>query len=298
MKTVLTIAGSDPCGGAGIQADIKTMTVNGVYAMSVVTALTVQNTTGVHGILEVPAEFVKEQLDDVFTDIRPDAVKIGMLPSEAVIKAVAEKLREYQAGPVVLDPVLASTGGTRLTEQAAVRTLQEELFPLAALITPNLPETEALTGRKIVSRREMEQAAGLLSERWRCAVLCKGGHRVSDADDLLYADGEARWIAGKRIDNPNTHGTGCTLSSAIAGNLAKGDGLYEAVGKAKDYLNRVLSARLALGKGIGPMAHAYPFVGGSVPPGSRETEAALPPIPCHRADIGCVKSNEAADEKG
>lgn len=175
MKTVLTIAGSDPCGGAGIQADIKTMTVNGVYAMSVVTALTVQNTTGVHGILEVPAEFVKAQMDDVFTDIRPDAVKIGMLPSEAVIKAVAEKLREYQAGPVVLDPVLASTGGIRLTEAAAVRTLQEELFPLAALITPNLPETEALTGRKIVSRREMEQAAGLLSERWRCAVLCKGG---------------------------------------------------------------------------------------------------------------------------
>lgn len=297
MKTVLTIAGSDPCGGAGIQADIKTMTVNGVYAMSVVTALTVQNTTGVHGILEVPAEFVKAQMDDVFTDIRPDAVKIGMLPSEAVIKAVAEKLREYQSGPVVLDPVLASTGGIRLTEAAAVRTLQEELFPLAALITPNLPETEALTRRKIVSRREMEQAAGFLSERWRCAVLCKGGHRVSDADDLLYADGEARWIAGKRIDNPNTHGTGCTLSSAIAGNLAKGDGLYEAVGKAKDYLNRVLSARLALGKGIGPMAHAYPFVGGSVPPGSRETEAALPPTPCHRADIGCVKSNEAADEK-
>ncbi len=297
MKTVLTIAGSDPCGGAGIQADIKTMTVNGVYAMSVVTALTVQNTTGVHGILEVPAEFVKAQMDDVFTDIRPDAVKIGMLPSEAVIKAVAEKLREYQSGPVVLDPVLASTGGIRLTEAAAVRTLQEELFPLAALITPNLRETEALTRRKIVSRREMEQAAGFLSERWRCAVLCKGGHRVSDADDLLYADGEARWIAGKRIDNPNTHGTGCTLSSAIAGNLAKGDGLYEAVGKAKDYLNRVLSARLALGKGIGPMAHAYPFVGGSVPPGSRETEAALPPTPCHRADIGCVKSNEAADEK-
>ena len=286
MKTVLTIAGSDPCGGAGIQADIKTMTVNGVYAMSVVTALTVQNTTGVHGILEVPAEFVKAQMDDVFTDIRPDAVKIGMLPSEAVIKAVAQKLREYQAGPVVLDPVLASTGGIRLTEAAAVRTLQEELFPLAALITPNLPETEALTGRKIVSRREMEQAAGLLSERWRCAVLCKGGHRVSDADDLLYADGEARWIAGKRIDNPNTHGTGCTLSSAIAGNLAKGDGLYEAVGKAKDYLNRVLSARLALGKGIGPMAHAYPFVGGSVPPGSRETEAALPPTPCQR-DARC-----------
>ena len=257
MRTVLTIAGSDCSGGAGIQADIKTMLANGVYAMSAITALTAQNTTGVTGIMEVTPQFLGEQLDNIFTDIPPDAVKIGMLSSGEIMKAAAGKLREYRARHVVLDPVMVSTSGSRLMKEDAELILQEGLFPLAELITPNIPEAEVLTGRKIRSAADMEQAAAFLYERWHCAVLCKGGHRINDADDLLYADGAARWIRGERIDNPNTHGTGCTLSSAIACNLAKGYGLYEAVEKAKRYLSHALSARLDLGKGVGPMNHAF-----------------------------------------
>ena len=260
MKTALTIAGSDSSGGAGIQADIKTMTANGVYAMSAVAALTAQNTTGVYGIMEVPPEFLEAQLDCIFTDIYPDAVKIGMLSSGEIMKAVAGKLRKYEARHVVLDPVMVSTSGSRLMKEDAARVLQEELFPLAEIITPNIPEAEVLTGRRIQNAEDMEQAAELLYEKWHCAVLCKGGHRVNDANDLLYLEGEARWIRSERIDNPNTHGTGCTLSSAIAGNLAKGYGLCEAVERAKRYLSRALSAGLDLGKGAGPMNHAYAFM--------------------------------------
>lgn len=260
MKTALTIAGSDSSGGAGIQADIKTMTANGVYAMSAVAALTAQNTTGVYGIMEVPPEFLEAQLDCIFTDIYPDAVKIGMLSSGEIMKAVAGKLRKYEARHVVLDPVMVSTSGSRLMKEDAARVLQEELFPLAEIITPNIPEAEVLTGRRIQNAEDMEQAAELLYEKWHCAVLCKGGHRINDANDLLYLEGEARWIRSERIDNPNTHGTGCTLSSAIAGNLAKGYGLCEAVERAKRYLSRALSAGLDLGKGAGPMNHAYAFM--------------------------------------
>lgn len=261
MKTVLTIAGSDSGGGAGIQADIKTITVNGVYAMSAVAALTAQNTTGVCGILEVPPEFLEKQLDSIFTDIVPDAVKIGMLFSGEIMEAVAGKLKEYNARHVVLDPVMVSTSGSRLMRREAEAVLQQKLFPLAEVITPNIPEAEVLTGLSIRGREEMEQAAKMLKERWHCGVLLKGGHRVSDADDFLYQERGGVWIRGERIDNPNAHGTGCTLSSAIACNLAKGYELCQAVRKAKEYLSGALAAQLDLGKGAGPMNHAWMLKG-------------------------------------
>ena len=261
MKTALTIAGSDSSGGAGIQADIKTMTANGVYAMSAVTALTAQNTTGVYGIMEVTPEFLAQELDCIFTDIYPDAVKIGMLSSREIMKTVAAKLKQYGAAHIVLDPVMVSTSGSRLMKEDAARVMQEELFPLAEVITPNIPEAEVLTGMEIQDTGMMERAAKCLNESCRCAVLLKGGHRVSDADDLLCQNGVLTWIHGKRIENPNTHGTGCTLSSAIACNLAKGFALEEAVRNAKIYLSGALSAQLDLGKGSGPMNHAFAIDG-------------------------------------
>lgn len=257
MRTALTIAGSDSSGGAGIQADIKTMTAHGIYAMSAITALTAQNTMGVSGILEVPPEFFADQLDCIFTDIYPDAIKIGMLSSDKIIKVVAEKLRDYRAKHVVLDPVMVSTSGSRLMQEAAVRSMQEELFPLAEVITPNIPEAEALTGIEIHDAGSMEYAAKKLNERCHCAVLLKGGHRVNDANDLLCQEGNMVWIFGERIENPNTHGTGCTLSSAVACGLAEGRSLEEAVRGAKAYLSGALSAQLDLGKGPGPMNHAF-----------------------------------------
>ena len=259
MKTALTIAGSDSSGGAGIQADIKTMTVNGVYAMSVITALTAQNTTGVRSVMNVTPEFLEEQMDCVFTDIRPDAVKIGMLPSAEVMRAVAGKLREYGAVRIVVDPVMVATSGSRLMEEDAVQVMKEELFPLADVITPNLPEAEVLSGRTIVTEQEMEDAAAWIGQTCRTAVLLKGGHQRNDANDLLYRDGSLRWFRGKRIMNPNTHGTGCTLSSAIAANLAKGFSLEESVERAKEYLSGALADQLDLGKGSGPVNHAFPL---------------------------------------
>ena len=259
MKTALTIAGSDSSGGAGIQADIKTMTVNGVYAMSVITALTAQNTTGVRSVMNVTPEFLEEQMDCVFTDLRPDAVKIGMLPSAELMRAVAGKLREYGAVRIVVDPVMVATSGSRLMEEDAVQVMKEELFPLADVITPNLPEAEVLSGRTIVTEQEMEDAAAWIGQTCRTAVLLKGGHQRNDANDLLYRDGSLRWFRGKRIMNPNTHGTGCTLSSAIAANLAKGFSLEESVERAKEYLSGALADQLDLGKGSGPVNHAFPL---------------------------------------
>jgi len=261
MKTALTIAGSDSSGGAGIQADIKTMTANGVYAMSAITALTAQNTTGVQGIFEVTPEFLAQQLDCVFTDIRPDAVKIGMVSSSALIRVIAEKLRQYRAENVVVDPVMVATSGANLISDAAVETLQSELLPLATVATPNIPETEVLSGMKVASPSEMIAAAKAISEKYGCAVLCKGGHQLNDANDLLWRNGGYTWFNGARIDNPNTHGTGCTLSSAIASNLAKGRGLDESVERAKRYLSGALSAMLDLGSGSGPMDHAFAIDG-------------------------------------
>ena len=257
MKKVLTIAGSDSSGGAGIQADIKTMTVNGVYAMSVITALTAQNTLGVTGIFEVSAEFVKKQLDAVFTDIRPDSVKIGMVSSAELIEVIAERLVFYGAENIVVDPVMVSTSGSALLKSNAVETLKKRLLPIATLITPNIPEAQVLWGEEIDRKEEMIKAAKSISELFGTAVLLKGGHSVNDAHDLLYHDGDYKWFEGKRIENPNTHGTGCTLSSAIASNLAKGFSLDDAVQRAKDFLTGALSAQLNIGKGSGPLMHNF-----------------------------------------
>ena len=257
MKTALTIAGSDSCGGAGIQADIKTMTVNGVYAMSAVTALTAQNTTGVTSIMEATPEFLGDQLDAIFTDIFPDAVKIGMVSSKELIRVIAEKLKQYGAKQIVLDPVMVATSGAKLISDDAVEALKSELIPLASVITPNIPEAEVLSGMKITSPEAMEAAAEKIYREFGCAVLMKGGHQQNDANDYLYGDEGGTWFYGKRIDNPNTHGTGCTLSSAIAANLAKGCSLAEAVERAKTYLSGALAAMLDLGKGSGPMNHAF-----------------------------------------
>ncbi len=261
MRTALTIAGSDSSGGAGIQADIKTMTLNGVFAMSAITALTAQNTTGVSGIMEVTPQFLGQQIDMVFTDIRPDAVKIGMVSSSDLIREIADRLRFYQAENIVVDPVMVATSGSRLIADDAIETLKKELLPLACVATPNIPEAEVLSGMTIGTEADMIEAAKRISETYGCAVLVKGGHNINDANDLLYADGSVRWFYGKRIDNPNTHGTGCTLSSAIASNLAKGFDLAGSVQRAKDYISGALAAMLDLGQGSGPMNHAFDLGG-------------------------------------
>ena len=261
MKTALTIAGSDSSGGAGIQADIKTMTANGVYASCAVTALTAQNTTGVTDILESTPLFLGEQLDAIFTDIFPDAVKIGMVSSADLIVVIAEKLKQYKAKNIVVDPVMVATSGAKLLQDDAVSALTEELLPLAEVLTPNIPEAEILAGMTITDAAGMEAAARAIHDKYGCAVLCKGGHQVNDADDLLWRDGGEKWFRGRRIDNPNTHGTGCTLSSAIASNLAKGYDLDTAVERAKAYISGALAAMLDLGKGSGPMNHMFAMKG-------------------------------------
>lgn len=261
MKTALTIAGSDCSGGAGIQADIKTMTMNGVYAMSAITALTAQNTTGVSSILEATAEFLADQLDMIFTDIRPDAIKIGMVSNSKLIKTIVDKLTFYKADKIVVDPVMVATSGADLMQSEAVMTMKNCLLPIAILATPNIPEAEVLSGMKIENEDDMVQAAIHINQTYGCAVLVKGGHNINDANDLLCADGKIKWFYGKHIDNPNTHGTGCTLSSAIAANLAKGFDLETSVQRAKDYISNALSAQLDLGQGSGPMNHAFNLTG-------------------------------------
>ena len=261
MKTALSIAGSDCSGGAGIQADLKTMTMNGVFAMSAITALTAQNTTGVRSIMEVTPEFLGQQIDAVFEDIPPQAVKIGMVASVPLIETIAQKLRFYKAQNIVVDPVMVATSGSALIESNAVQALKRLLLPLACVVTPNIPEAEILSGLHISGEADMVAAAKAISEEYGCAVLCKGGHSINDANDLLYADGNAHWFMGKRIQNPNTHGTGCTLSSAIAANLAKGYSLEDSVKRAKDYISGALAAMLDLGAGSGPMNHAFDLSG-------------------------------------
>lgn len=261
MKTVLTIAGSDSSGGAGIQADIKTMTANGVYAMSAITALTAQNTTGVADIMEVTPEFLDKQLDSIFTDIYPDAVKIGMVSSSSLMKVIAENLRKYSAFNIVVDPVMVATSGSKLISDDAVDTMKEYLFPMTTVLTPNIPEVEVLSGMTISTPDDMLAAAKVISETYHCATLCKGGHQMDDANDLLYRNESYKWFNGERINNPNTHGTGCTLSSAIASNLAKGYDLDTSVEKAKKYITGALSAKLDLGKGSGPINHAFTING-------------------------------------
>lgn len=265
----MTIAGSDSCGGAGIQADIKTITCNKVYAMSAITALTAQNTTGIFGIMEVEPEFLQKQIDAVVTDIFPDSVKVGMVSSAALIKTVAFSVKKYGLKNVVVDPVMVATSGAKLMGDDALEALKTELLPLATLVTPNIPEAEILSGIKILSEKDMESAARKIFEQYGSAVLLKGGHSVNDANDFLFLGESGKiddanlknvdgiWFFGKRINNPNTHGTGCTLSSAIAANLAKGEPIVSAVKNAKTYISGALNAMLDLGKGSGPMAHNW-----------------------------------------
>lgn len=261
LKTAMTVAGSDCSGGAGIQADLKTMTMNGVYAMSAITALTAQNTTGVRSISEVTPDFLSDQLDMIFEDIVPDAVKIGMVASGALISVIAEKLIKYGANNIVVDPVMVSTSGSALIKTEATAILAEKLLPISSLTTPNIPEAEILSGMSISNENDMENAAKKIGETYGCSVLVKGGHNINDANDLLWANGKFTWFEGKRIDNPNTHGTGCTLSSAIAANLAKGFPMEESVRRAKEYISAALSAMLDLGSGSGPMNHAFALQG-------------------------------------
>ncbi len=259
MNTALTIAGSDCSGGAGIQADIKTMTASGVYAMSAITALTAQNTTGISGISEVTPAFLKAQIDMIFTDIYPDSVKIGMVSSSELIKVITNRLIFYKAKNIVVDPVMVATSGADLMQNEALSTMKEHLLPIATVVTPNIPEAEILSGMKIKNKDDMINAAIYINKTYGSAVLLKGGHSINDSNDLLCQNGEVRWFYGKRIYNPNTHGTGCTLSSAIAANLAKGFDLEKSVQKAKDYISEALSAMLDLGKGSGPLNHAFIF---------------------------------------
>lgn len=254
-RTALTIAGSDCSGGAGIQADIKTMQAHGVYAMSAITALTAQNTTGVTGIHEVPAEFVAQQIDMVFSDIRPDAVKIGMISSGETVEAIADRLKYWKAENIVVDPVAVATSGADLSSISAYEKVKDLLFPIATLVTPNIPEAELITGIKISDSEDMEQVAEIIYKKYGCAVLIKGGHSINDANDYLY-NGVGRWFKNSRIDTDNTHGTGCTLSSAIASNLAKGMELDTAVKEAKSYIKCCLESGLNLGKGSGPLNHS------------------------------------------
>ena len=261
MKTALTIAGSDSSGGAGIQADIKTMTINGVYAMSAVTALTAQNTLGVRAIMDSTPDFLKKQLDAVFEDIFPDSIKIGMVSSCELIEVIADRLKFYNAKNIVVDPVMAATSGSALIKTDAIKTLTEKLLPIATVVTPNIPEAEVLSGIKIQGEEDMIKAAGYIGQNYGCSVLLKGGHNMCDANDILYENGKYTRFAGKRIDNPNTHGTGCTLSSAIASNLAKGHSLVDSVKKAKDYISGAILDGLDLGKGQGPINHAFVITG-------------------------------------
>ncbi len=257
MKTVLTIAGSDSSGGAGIQADIKTIMANGCYAMSAITALTAQNTMGVTGILDSTPDFLTLQLDAVFSDIFPDAVKIGMVSSAPLIGRIADCLKKYNPKHIVADPVMISTSGHKLIDDEAVSVLKSDLLKLSELITPNIPEAEALSGIAISGENDMMRAAEIISNEYGCAVLIKGGHNINDANDVLFNNGESIIFKGKRIDNPNTHGTGCTLSSAIASNLAKGYDMYTAVKFAKEYISGALSDMMDLGHGSGPMNHGF-----------------------------------------
>lgn len=257
IKKVLTIAGSDCSGGAGIQADIKTITAHKMYAMSAITALTAQNTTGVYGIEESSPEFVGQQIDCIFKDIRPDAVKIGMVSSSRIIEIISEKLIEYKAENIVVDPVMVSTSGSKLLSDEAMNALMTKLIPLATVITPNIPEAETLCGFEIKNEEDMIKAAKEISINLKGAVLVKGGHLINDAIDLLYENNTVTWFKAERIDNTNTHGTGCTLSSAIACNLANGKTLDESIEKAKEYLTGALRAGLNIGQGSGPLEHTY-----------------------------------------
>ena len=264
MKTALTIAGSDSSGGAGIQADIKTFACNGVYGMSAVTALTAQNTEKVSAVSEVSPDFLEKQIEATVSDIFPDAVKVGMVSSVQLIDVIEKSIRHFGLKNIVVDPVMVATSGSKLITDSGICAL-EKLFPLALLVTPNIPEAEILCGKKINSAQDMENAGKILSEKFGTNFLIKGGHAVNDANDFLSFAEPSRhgensgglWFYSEKVKNPNTHGTGCTLSSAIAANLAKGFNLGESVQNAKKYLTDCLKAMLDLGKGSGPLMHNF-----------------------------------------
>lgn len=255
IKHALSIAGSDSGGGAGVQADLKTMSAHRVFGMSAIVAVTAQNTQTVSAVHDLPPEMLRAQIDAVFSDIRVDAVKIGMLSSRTLILEVAECLRRWRPVFTVLDPVMISKSGCALLQPDAVAALRDDLLPLSDLLTPNIPEAEVLTATKISDRGGMLAAARILLETGAKAVLIKGGHCSDHADDLLFDGKQDLWLPGERIPGRNTHGTGCTLSSAIAANIANGCDLPEACRQAKEYVRRAIAAGLEIGKGCGPLHH-------------------------------------------
>lgn len=255
MKHLLTIAGSDSSGGAGIQADLKTFAAHGTFGMSVITAVTAQNTQGVTMVQDIDAGVIEAQIDAVFDDIRVDAVKIGMVSRPEIIKTIADRLRYYKPQIVVLDPVMISKSGYPLLAPDACATLIKELLPLATLVTPNLPEAEVISGMKVATKEEMRFVAERILELGAKAVLVKGGHLNGSADDLLFDGSTERWFMGERIDTQNTHGTGCTLSSSLAANLAKGLSLEGAVAASKAYVTEAIEYSLPIGGGCGPTHH-------------------------------------------
>lgn len=257
MKRVLSIAGTDPTGGAGMQADLKTMTAHKMYGMSVITSVVAQNTMGVYGFIDMPADFVGKQIDCVMEDIFPDAVKIGMVSAPAIIEEIVSKLIQYKAKHIVVDPVMVSTSGGKLLSDNAMGALIGKLIPISEIITPNIPEAEILCGSEfeIHNRQDMVRAAEKIAGFYTGYILIKGGHLEDTSDDLLYYQGKEIWFTCEKVDNPNTHGTGCTLSSAIACNLAAGMSVEESVKNAKAYITDALKAQLNLGKGRGPLNH-------------------------------------------
>lgn len=257
MEKVLTIAGSDSSGGAGIQADLKTFAAHGSYGMSVITSITAQNTMGVMDVFDLPEEIIAEQMDAVFTDIYPDAVKIGMLSNEKIMQVIAQKLKEYDAKNVVIDPVMVATTGNTLMDDQAVDRFKKELYPLGDILTPNMPEAAVLTGMEVETKEAMEKAAVKIAQSVDGLTVVKGGHLKESADDYLYFEGQGEWIREEHIDNSNVHGTGCTLSSAIAANLAKGMSKKDAVIKGKEYVNGAIKDGFDIGKGDGPLNHLY-----------------------------------------
>lgn len=255
MKHLLTIAGSDSSGGAGIQADLKTFAAHGTFGMSVITAVTAQNTQGVTMVQDIDAEVIEAQINAVFDDIRVDAVKIGMVSRPEIIKTIADRLRYYKPQIVVLDPVMISKSGYPLLAPEACETLVKELLPLATLVTPNLPEAEVISGMKVTTKEEMRLVAEQILELGAKAVLVKGGHLNGSADDLFFDGSSELWFMGERIDTKNTHGTGCTLSSSLAANLAQGLSLADAVAASKSYVTEAIEYSLPIGGGCGPTHH-------------------------------------------
>lgn len=259
MKNCLTIAGSDPSGGAGIQADLKTFSANGVFGMSIITSVVAENTSVVISSANVPNNIINDQFDAVFTDITVDGVKVGMLANEAVMNTVAKKLKEYSPAYTVIDPVMIAKGGCALMKEDALSTLIEKIIPLAFILTPNIPEAQAILGRKITTIEEMKAAAADIYKLGAKNVLIKGGHLNDNPTDILFNGKDFFTYAQKRIKTKNTHGTGCTLSSAITANLAKGKNVETAIKVAKDYVTQAITHSLEIGKGNGPTNHFYEY---------------------------------------